>query len=274
MGKTKKKKEEEAPIPLHTFEGTKDEQLQKLYDSWFKCERCQLKDFRCDGMGDPIEDIVFCNGNPHSGVMIIGEAPGEEEMNELVPFVGRSGKLLNQLLANTAGDPAVKEEYVKYNKGTRSKAHEKDFHNFMFEWRAKNFFITNIVGCRPPENRTPIPPEIKACSERLLNLIYIVDPILIIASGKTAAEALLNKKIEVTMKRGDLFEMKMKGKVRDATYPVMVTLHPSFLLRKADWNVAGGDYSKTLGDFMMAMKLYDFLMEKNFGTHPPERGIA
>jgi DNA polymerase len=274
MARKAKKQQEETTTIIHTFHGSKEEQLQSLYDQWFKCQRCGLKDFRCTDEGQEIEDIVFCSGNPDSGVMIVGEAPGEEEMKELVPFVGRSGKLLNQILAATAADPEVKQEYVKYQKGTRSRNAEREFHDFMFKWREKNVFITNIVSCRPPENRQPIPPEIKACNERLMNLIYIVDPIIIIASGKTAAETLVNKKLEVTMKRGELFDMKMKGKVGELTYPVILTLHPSYLLRKADWNVQGGDYSKTLMDFMKAFRVYDFLMEKNFGIPQPYRGIS
>ncbi len=274
MAAKKKNKKEEVIIPIHTFEGTKEEQLQKLYDSWFKCQRCQLKDFRCDGMGTPIEDIVFGDGNPNSGIMIVGEAPGEEEEKDLVPFVGRSGRLLNQILAATSADQSIKELVEWYSKVTHTKANEEKFHTAMFQWRHSNFFITNIVGCRPPENRSPIPPEIKACAERLHNLIYIVDPLVIIASGKTAAEALLNKKIEVTMKRGDLYEMRMKGKQGELNYPVVLTLHPSFLLRKADWNVRGGDYTKTVADFMRALKVYDFLQEKSFGTPMPDRGIA
>lgn len=272
MGK-RAKKIEEAISELQKFDGPKSEQLQKLYDQWFKCQRCSLKEFRCNEDGQEIEDIVFCSGNPESRIMIVGEAPGEEEMRDLVPFVGRSGKLLNQILAMTSGDAAVKEAFMRYQSGTRSKSHEKDFHDFMFQWRTENLLITNIVACRPPENRQPIPPEIKACYERLLNIIYIVDPILIIASGKTAAEVLTGKKIEVLAKRGEQFDMTIQGRVGKLTYPVVLTLHPSFLLRKADWNVPGGDFSKTLNDFMKAFKTYDFLMEKSYGTPQPVRGL-
>ena len=263
----------EVKIPIHSFKGTKKEQLERLYDDWFKCQRCPLKDFRCNDMGEEVEDIVFCSGNPDSGIMIIGEAPGEEEANELLPFVGKSGKLLNQILASVAADEHARAMYRWYSKVAHTKSHEQTFHGDMFEWRDKNFFFTNIVSCRPPENRTPIPDEIAACSERLLNMIYIVDPVLIIATGKVAAEALLRKKIEITQKRGELMEMYLDGKVGKLSYPVMLTLHPSYLLRKADWNVVGGDYGKTVGDFMKAMKVYDFLMEKHFDQPAPVRGI-
>ncbi|TXH08005.1 MAG: uracil-DNA glycosylase [Spirochaetes bacterium] len=270
----KKAKKEEVVIPVHVLPGqTKKEKLQQLYEQWFKCQRCQLHECRLDGDGTPIEDIVFCSGNPDARIMIIGEAPGEEEASTLLPFIGKSGRLLNQILASVSADPEVKQEYMKYLKTRHSAVSENKFQDFMMEWREKNFLITNIVGCRPPENRTPIPPEIKACSERLVNIIYTVDPMLIIASGKTAAEALLSKKIEITMKRGELFEMKIPGRFGPVTYPVVLTLHPSYLLRKADWNDERGDYTKTVQDFMNAMKIYDFLMEKNFGTTPPERGF-
>lgn len=274
MGKKKKVEEEEVKIPIHNFEGSKTEKLQRLYDEWFKCQRCPLKDFRCDDKGNEIEDIVFGSGNPDAGIMIIGEAPGEEEAIELQPFVGKSGKLLNQILASVSGDSDIKDLYRWYTKVAHNKSNEQTFHDGMFKWRDSNFFFTNIVSCRPPDNRTPIPDEIAACHERLLNIIYIVDPVLIISAGKVPAEALLRKKIEITHKRGELAEMQLEGRVGRLSYPVMLTLHPSYLLRKADWNVVGGDYAKTVGDFMKAMKVYDFLMEKHFNIAPPSRGIA
>lgn len=272
--KKAKKTKEDIVIPIHTLAGeTKTEKLQSLYDQWFKCKRCQLSEFRCDASGNDIEDIVFGGGNPDSGIMIIGEAPGEEEAESMIPFYGKSGKLLNQMLASVTDDVAFRQEYVKFVKTRHSKANEENFQNSAFAWRDKNFFVTNIVGCRPPENRTPIPPEIKACTERLANLIYTVDPTIIIASGKTAAETLLGKKIEITMKRGELYEMSLPGKFGKVTYPVVLTLHPSFLLRKADWNDERGDYSKTIQDFMNAMRLFDFLREMHQGIPSPERGI-
>jgi uracil-DNA glycosylase family 4 len=272
MGKTKKQIEE-TKIPIHNFEGDKETQLQKLYDQWFKCQRCHLGSCRMTEAGQPIDDIVFCSGNPNSGIMIIGEAPGEEEAKEMVPFVGRSGRLLNQILAAVSADDNIRDLYTKYSKSSHNKANVDKFHSEVFKWREKNFFLTNIVSCRPPDNRTPLPPEIKSCHERLLNMIYIVDPLIIIASGKTAAEALVGKKIEITMKRGELFEMNMAGKISNFNYPVILTLHPSFLLRKADWKDSGGDYTKTVSDFMKAMKIHDFLMEKNYGVPVPERGL-
>lgn len=268
MAKAKKDKPEETPVVIHHFEGTKEERLQKLYDQWYKCDRCQLCQWRVT------EDIVFASGNPNAGVMLVGEAPGEDEAEQLIPFVGRSGKLLNQLLSTVAPDQSIKDLGAWYSKVAHGKANETKFHDEMFKWREKNLFVTNIVACRPPENRAPIPPEMLACRERLLNIIYIVDPVVIIASGKTAAEALVGKKIEITVKMGELMDMEIDGRVGPLKYPVLLTLHPSYLARKADWNTPNGDYAKTLGHFMRAMKMYDFLMEQSYGTPPPARGFA
>ncbi len=268
-----KKTKEEALSFLKEYEGTsKAEKLQRLYDEWFNCQRCELKNFRCTERGDPVEDIVFCSGNPDASIMIIGEAPGEEEASELVPFVGRSGKLLNQILATISDNPEIKELHTWYTKVAHTKGNVEKFHEAMFAWREKELFMTNIVSCRPPENRAPTPPEMDACKPRLQNLIYLVDPVIIISSGSIAASSLIGHKVQVTAKRGELFEAKLKGKVTDVKYPVVVTLHPSYLLRKADWNDGGGDYSKTVGDFAKAFRIADFLNEQHKGVQLPARG--
>lgn len=252
---------------LQNLEGaSKEEKLQTLYNDWHKCRRCPLVDFRCTDEGQPIEDIVFCSGNPNASIMIVGEAPGEEEMEMMVPFVGRSGKLLNQILAATSQDAEIKQLYAWYLKVSHTNANEKTFHSKMFEWRDREYFLTNIVACRPPENRAPLPPEMEACKTRLDNLIYTVDPLLIISAGGIAASALTGHKILITSRRGEIFDTPIKGKLVDVLYPTLVTLHPSYLLRKADWNVAGGDYSKTVGDYAHAQRLVKFLQEQHRGV--------
>lgn len=243
---------------------SKQEQLESLYNDWYKCTKCQLSEFRVnEDDGTIADDIVFGSGNPDADILIVGEAPGKEEDKHGVPFVGDSGKLLNQILAGSSNDPEIKDLALWYSKKAHTKENTAEFHNRMFEWRDKNFFFTNIIGCRPPDNRTPIPPEIKACNPRLTNLIYIMDPKLIVAVGKTAAEALIMHKIEIRKFRGELFDTIIPGRMTDLRYPTLVTLHPSYLLRTADWEDEKGEYAKTLEDFALAFNIVDFLKQKS-----------
>lgn len=203
--------------------------------------------------------------------MLVGEAPGEEEERTGIPFYGPSGQLLNQMLALVSDDPGIQELSAWYDKAPRTKENVRRFHTGVHEWRQKEFFITNVVCCRPPENRQPTNPEIKGCSERLRAMINIVDPLVIITIGKTALEALVHKVTEITQKRGQLHEIETKGRVIPVKYPVMPILHPSYLLRKADWKVKDGDYSKTVKDLYKAMRLKDELLFHYFGTPVPHR---
>jgi uracil-DNA glycosylase len=261
------KKKAEEVVPLHSFEGSSSEQFQKLYDQCFGCSKCGLHATR------PGPELVFGVGNESAKVMIIGEAPGEEEERTLTPFVGPSGQLLNQMLALVADDPEIQSLSQWYDKATRSKENVRRFHTAVREWRDREFFITNVVCCKPPENRQPSNPEVKACFDRLRNMIYITDPFVIITVGKTALEALLKRTSEITKKRGQLYEVDLAGRVTSTKYVVMPILHPSYLLRKADWNVPEGDYRKTLKDIYSAMRLKDEMMLRNFGTPIPHRVV-
>ncbi len=261
---TKKKKAEDVePLPILPGDGMA--KLQVLYDLWHGCAKCPLVDTR------PGPDIVFGEGNPFARVMIIGEGPGEEEERTLVPFVGPSGQLLNQMLALISDHPEIQELSKWYDKAPRTKANTTRFHNEVLNWRNQEFFITNVVGCRPPENRQPNNVEVKACSTRVRSLIYEVDPLVIIAVGKTSLESLVHRTSEITKKRGMLHEIDIVGRVGNVTYPVMPILHPSFLLRKADWKSPDGDYAKTVKDLYQAMRLKDELMLHYYQTPIPTR---
>lgn len=270
-GRPTKVKENYLSIQLQVRTGTKEEQLKSLYDDWYGCNRCMLGDFRCDAMGHSSKEICFADGSPDAHVMIIGEAPGEEEEATSIPFIGQSGKLLNQMLAQVSDDTGIRDLAHWYKKATRTKDNVNYFHEKVLEWRRKEFFITNVVACRPEDNRTPTPVEVRACWNRLANLIYIVDPLVIITCGKTAIETLLHKNVEITRDRGKLFDITIPGRVGKVTYPAMAALHPSALLRKADWGVKGGDYDKTRGDILAAMKIVDGLRRRYFGTGIPVR---
>jgi uracil-DNA glycosylase len=272
-GKAKSKKVE-VVTPLLYSQGTKQERLQELYNQWFDCKRCDL----CTFKADPTKpDIVFGEGNPETcDILVVGEAPGEEEEASSIPFVGNSGQLLNQVLAITSDDTQIREfhaDYVKQPKtGSRGEAAKEHFHKQMVEWRYNRFFITNAVGCRPPENRTPTPDEMKACWERLWNIIYIIDPLAIIACGNSALAAVMQKaQVKITQMRGNIYDVEYTGRLGKVTYPVVPTFHPSYLLRKADWKVKGGDWDKTVEDWRKALRVVDWLRNKHYGTPIPQR---
>jgi DNA polymerase len=269
-GSIKSRKEDEERTHLGAYQGTKEERLHQLYDDWYGCEKCLLASFRADDKG-PKKDICFAEGNPDAPVMIIGEAPGLEEDITKVPFIGPSGRLLNLILATVSDHPVIKAAFATYNKGRKSNAEKEEFHTIVREWRKQEFFITNVVCCRPPDNRTPTKPEIKACWPRLHNMIDIVDPWLIITSGKAAITTLAKRNIELTKLRGKLVDVEIQGRVTTYKKMVMPTLHPSFLLRTADYKTKNGAYNQTVKDVRSALVYIDNLKNQYFGTPIPDR---
>jgi len=261
------------PNTLEIFQGSKQERLEQLYNKWYGCTKCPLGDLRaCDGK----QDIVFGEGNPDANILIVGEAPGEEEEATGMPFVGKAGQLLNQMLAFTSSNPDIRKAQEDYSKISHSEFNMKKiraFHSYVEQWRNGEFFITNAVACRPPENATPTSDQIKMCWERLWNIIYIVDPWFIVACGNSALAAVMRKvQIKITAARGHLYDVEYQGHVGPVTYPVMPIFHPSYLLRKADWQVQGGDYEKTVKDLRVSLKAVDFLRERYLGVKAPQRG--
>jgi DNA polymerase len=154
------------------------------------CRRCRLHEGR--------QKIVFGVGNERSPLVFVGEGPGADEDEQGIPFVGRAGQLLTQMIEGTAkkeGIPLTRDE----------------------------IYICNVVKCRPPGNRTPEPDEMEICGEFLYRQLSTIKPKAICALGGTAARAVTGHKEGVTKMRGKWF------KWRDI--PVMVTYHPSYLLR-------------------------------------------
>jgi uracil-DNA glycosylase len=163
--------------------------LQILHDIG-DCRRCRLHEGRTH--------LVFGVGNEHAPLVFVGEGPGQDEDAQGIPFVGRAGQLLTQMIENTA-----KREGISL--------------------RREDVYICNVVKCRPPENRTPEPDEMAVCGEFLFRQLVTIAPKAICALGGTAARALTGHKGGVTKMRGNWY------KWRDI--PVMVTYHPSYLLR-------------------------------------------
>lgn len=142
-------------------------------------------------------NLVFSDGVPESRVVVIGEAPGQNEDEQGKPFVGRAGKLLDQMLAAIDLD------------------------------RTKNCYITNIVNFRPPGNRTPTPEEIALFRPYIMTHLAIIKPKAILALGATAVKGLLQSKEGISKLRGNWQPLDVLG----AEVPVMPTWHPAYLLR-------------------------------------------
>lgn len=143
-------------------------------------------------------NMVFGEGNPESGIMLIGEAPGADEDRQGKPFVGRSGALLDRMLA------AI---------GLNSRA---------------DYYITNVLPWRPPGNRTPTDAEVAACLPYVLRHIALVNPRVLVLLGGLATKTLLQRTEGITRLRGKWFEYAMPD---SRVVPVLPMLHPAALLR-------------------------------------------
>jgi DNA polymerase len=136
--------------------------------------------------------IVFADGDPNARLMFVGEGPGADEDAQGLPFVGRAGQLLNNMI-NAMG---LKREQV---------------------------YIANVVKCRPPQNRTPEPDEANTCMQFLWQQIDVVRPEILVALGATAATYLLGRKTSLASLRGTLHDLRGSK--------LIVTYHPAYLLR-------------------------------------------
>ena len=161
------------------------EELDKLIN---KCTKCPLHKSRTN--------FVFGVGNPNADVMVVGEGPGADEDAQGEPFVGRAGKLLNEILK-------------------------------AINFQREEVYIANVVKSRPPGNRTPTAEEMEACVPYLKKQIELIKPKLILCLGLTAAQGLLKKRDSLTKLRGQIFDY-LNAKV-------MVTYHPAALLRNPNW---------------------------------------
>jgi DNA polymerase len=170
-----------------------DDTLDKIAAELVGCTRCRLSQGR--------KNIVFGVGNPQSPLVFVGEGPGEDEDIQGIPFVGRAGQLLTQMIENTARKEGI-------------------------QILRKDIYICNVVKCRPPNNRTPEADEMEVCGQFLARQLEVIRPKAICSLGGTATRALLGKKEGVTKLRGQWH------KWRDI--PVMVTYHPSYLLRSVN----------------------------------------
>jgi len=163
----------------------KQKLLDELYKTYTRDEPCHL--------GFNRTNIVYGDGNADSDLMFVGEAPGEEEDKQGKPFVGRSGQLLNKALS-----------HVKINR--------------------ESVYITNVVKCRPPKNRAPLPQEMEFCKNLFLDKqIKIIQPKIIVTLGTTSSNALIGEVIKIT---------KIHGiKIIKDNLVIIPIFHPAYILR-------------------------------------------
>jgi len=193
--------EAEEKFAEESFIGTthdRDARLRVILDDIGPdCQRCNL-----GRLGR--KHIVFGTGDPHAELMFVGEGPGGDEDEQGLPFVGRAGQLLNNMIAAMG----LKREQV---------------------------YIANIVKCRPPGNRTPERDECETCSPFLMRQIQVIRPKVIVALGATAAKNLLAVNDSMAALRGRLYDFLPPRMLTDTDEPfeckLAVTYHPAFLLR-------------------------------------------
>jgi DNA polymerase len=172
------------------------------------CHLCHLSKTRMN--------VVFGEGNLNAKIMFVGEAPGENEDKEGRPFVGRSGELLNAMIENVLG---LKREDV---------------------------YITNIVKCRPPNNRNPLEEETRTCLPFLKKQIEIIKPKIIVTLGSVALKYLTSNEFQISKVRGTL--------IKQDNLVIIPTFHPSFLLRNPSAK------KDAFEDLKSIKKLYDEIM--------------
>jgi len=166
------------------------ETLDQIRAELGECTRCRLHQGRTH--------LVFGVGNPRAGLVFVGEGPGADEDAQGIPFVGRAGQLLTQMIENTAAKEGL-------------------------PLKRSDVYICNVVKCRPPENRAPERDEMDTCSPFLFRQLEAIRPKAICALGAVAAKVLLNTTAGITHLRGKWHDWR--------GIPVMPTYHPAFLLR-------------------------------------------
>ena len=218
----KNKSVTESKIILPVKESVKENKINIANENWMKSESLEnfadeIKDcMKCRVLASGRKQIVFGTGNPNADVVVVGEAPGADEDEQGKPFVGRAGKLLTDIL-----------KAIKFTR--------------------EEIFICNILKCRPPDNRNPLPDEIENCEPYLFKQLEMIKPKLILAVGTFASQTLLRSKEPLGKLRGRFHEYK--------GIKMMVTYHPAALLRNPNWK------KPTWEDVQLFRKEYDRLVK-------------
>ena len=172
------------PSLFEAVDKVADDTLPKIREDIGDCTRCKLHKGR--------HKIVFGDGSAKAQLVFVGEGPGADEDAQGLPFVGRAGKLLTQMIEAMG-------------------------------LQRKDVYICNVVKCRPPENRAPEPDEVATCSPYLLRQIDVIQPKVIVCLGAVAAKTLLQTNRGITQFRGQWLEWRGRK--------LMATYHPAYLLR-------------------------------------------
>jgi uracil-DNA glycosylase len=172
------------PSLFEAFDKVPDDTLLKIRTDLGECTRCKLHRTR--------HKIVFGDGNPKAELVFVGEGPGHDEDMQGLPFVGRAGKLLTQMIEAMG-------------------------------LQRKEVYICNVVKCRPPENRAPEKDEVGECSPFLLRQIDAIAPKVIVCLGSTAAQTVLETNRGISQFRGQWLDFRGRK--------LMATYHPAYLLR-------------------------------------------
>jgi len=173
-----------APSLFDAADKIVDDTLLRIREDLGECTRCKLHKHR--------HTIVFGDGNPKAELVFVGEGPGADEDAQGLPFVGRAGKLLTQMIEAMG-------------------------------LQRKDVYICNVVKCRPPENRTPEDDEISTCSPFLLRQLDVISPKVIVCLGAVAAKTLLKTNRGISHFRGQWLDFHSSK--------LMATYHPAYLLR-------------------------------------------
>jgi uracil-DNA glycosylase len=173
-----------APSLFEAIDRVEGDSLERIREDLGECTRCRLHKQR--------NKIVFGAGNPRAELVFVGEGPGHDEDVQGLPFVGRAGKLLTQMIEAMG----LTREQV---------------------------YICNVVKCRPPENRKPEDDEVATCSPYLYRQLDVIAPKAIVCLGGTAAQALLKTKDSISRFRGTWFDFR--------NTKLLATYHPAYLLR-------------------------------------------
>lgn len=196
---------------MNTKQDPIEVQLEALKSECETCNSCELGKTRIN--------TVFSDGNCNAKIMIIGEAPGKNEDETGLAFVGRAGKLLDKVLL------------------TQNLTRKKDV------------YICNTVKCRPPQNRVPKPCEKAACRPFLDKQIKIIQPQIILLAGATAVKSMLETKLPISKIRGQWFEGPHESRF-------MPVFHPSYLLRHEYNKAEGSPYWLMLNDLQTVRDAY------------------
>jgi len=189
------------PIPAQ------DESLEAIRQDLGDCKRCKLAPDR--------KHIVFGSGNPKAELMFVGEAPGADEDEQGLPFVGRAGQLLTRIIE-------------------------------AIDMRRSDVYICNILKCRPPGNRNPEGDEIKSCEPFLLRQIASIRPRVICALGTFGAQTLLGTKEPISKLRGRFIEYRGAK--------LMATFHPAYLLRNPNEKRRVWEDVQKIRDYLKSMR--------------------